>query len=182
MGARRRNLRLARGSAESVCLRADRYLHHVEEHWEGTPSLRARRQNLWLARGRADFVCLRVIAACTMASQHLTPSLPPHPRPPPAPHGNLCFGYTMINSLSRACRCLGCTPLFPSPKSVPWWGVHRHRTGWLLSKKQQMEQTTEREQSKKEEKTNVAQEQHTSGTCTQEVENRDHLAGRTKSR
>jgi len=29
MGARRRNLRLARGSADSGCLRADRYLHHV---------------------------------------------------------------------------------------------------------------------------------------------------------
>jgi len=26
-----KNLRLARGSAESVCLRADRYLHHVGE-------------------------------------------------------------------------------------------------------------------------------------------------------
>jgi len=29
MGAQRRNLRLARGSAESVCLRAHRYLHHA---------------------------------------------------------------------------------------------------------------------------------------------------------
>ena len=29
MGARRRNLRLARGSAESVCLRAHCYLHHA---------------------------------------------------------------------------------------------------------------------------------------------------------
>jgi len=46
MGAQRHNLRLARGSAESVCLRADHYLHHVEDHWGGTPSLGARRQNL----------------------------------------------------------------------------------------------------------------------------------------
>ena len=27
---------------------------------------------------------------------------------------------------------LGRTPLFPSPKSVRLWGVHRHRTGWRL--------------------------------------------------
>ena len=46
MGAQRHNLRLARGSAKSVCLSADRYLHHVEDHWGGTPSLGARRQNL----------------------------------------------------------------------------------------------------------------------------------------
>jgi len=29
-------------------------------------------------------------------------------------------------------KSLGCTPLFPSPKSVRLWGVHRHRTGWRL--------------------------------------------------
>jgi len=27
-------------------------------------------------------------------------------------------------------KSLGCTPLFPSPKTVRLWGVHRHRTGW----------------------------------------------------
>jgi len=29
-------------------------------------------------------------------------------------------------------KSLGYTPLFPSPKSVRLWGVHRHRTGWCL--------------------------------------------------
>ena len=32
----------------------------------------------------------------------------------------------------RIQKSLGCTPLFPSPKSVCLWGVHRHRTGWRL--------------------------------------------------
>jgi len=29
-------------------------------------------------------------------------------------------------------KSLGCTPLFPSSKSVRVWGVYRHRTGWRL--------------------------------------------------
>jgi len=29
-------------------------------------------------------------------------------------------------------KSLGCTPLFPSPKNVRLWGVHRHPTGWRL--------------------------------------------------
>jgi len=29
-------------------------------------------------------------------------------------------------------KSLGCTPLFPSPKSVRLWGVHRHHTGCCL--------------------------------------------------
>jgi len=29
-------------------------------------------------------------------------------------------------------KSLGCTPLFPSPKSFRLWGVHRYRTGWRL--------------------------------------------------
>jgi len=92
-GARRRNLRFARGSAESVCLRADHYLHHVEDHWGGTPSVRARRITYdWRAAAPTLFVFV-LIATCTMARQHLTPSLPPHSRPSPAPHSHLCFGY-----------------------------------------------------------------------------------------
>jgi len=29
-------------------------------------------------------------------------------------------------------KSLGCAPLFPSPKCVRLWGVHRHRTCWRL--------------------------------------------------
>ena len=71
----------------------------------------------------------------------------------PAPCSHLYFGYrqpvpgALLGFASAAAKdratlhiphtpwqsiqkSFGCTPLFPSPKSVRLWGVHRHRTGW----------------------------------------------------
>ena len=86
MGARRRNLRLARSSAESVCLRADRYLHHVEDHWGGTPPMeRGGKTYDWRATAPTLFVFV-LIATCTMARQDLTPCLAPLQHPCMQPH------------------------------------------------------------------------------------------------
>jgi len=69
MGARRRNLRLARGSAESVCLCAHHYLHHVPPKLHTRPCT------------------LTTPLHSTTLHSHLLPS---HTVPP---HRHLCLGY-----------------------------------------------------------------------------------------
>jgi len=115
MGARRRNLLSARGSAASVCLRADRYLHHVEDHCGGfPPSERSGKTHDWRAAAPILFVFV-LIATCTMARQDLTPCLAPSQHPcmqphftpacsPPIPLHPIAISVLAINSLSRARR------------------------------------------------------------------------------
>jgi len=84
MGARRRNLRLARGSAESVCLHADRY--HVEDQWGGlSPPERGGKTYDWRAAAPILFVFV-LIATCTMTRQDLTPCVAPSQHPCIQPH------------------------------------------------------------------------------------------------
>jgi len=70
-GRAAQNLRLARGSAESVCLRAHRYLHHAPPRPHTRPHT------------------LTTPSHATTPHSHL---LPTHT---PAPHSHLCFGYTL---------------------------------------------------------------------------------------
>ena len=84
MGARRRNLRLARGSAKYVCLRAHRCLHHAPPRPHTRPGT------------------LTTPLHATTLHSHL---LPAHT---PAPHRHLCFGYKMpvrhvLLSLASGC-------------------------------------------------------------------------------
>jgi len=71
MGSRRRNLRLARGSAESVCLRDHGYLHHAPPRPHTRPHT------------------LTTFFHATTLHSHL---LLTHT---PAPHSHLCFGYKL---------------------------------------------------------------------------------------
>ena len=71
MGARRQNLRLARGSAESVCLRAHCYLHHTPPRPHSRPRT------------------LTTPLYATALHSHLIPAHTP------ALHGHLSFGYKL---------------------------------------------------------------------------------------
>jgi len=73
MGARRQPLRLARGSAKSVCLRAHCYLHHALSRLHTRP---------------------RTLTTPLNATT-LHTSLPRVPRLHPAPHSHLYFGYKL---------------------------------------------------------------------------------------
>jgi len=144
MGARWQNLRLARGSDDSICLRAHHYLYHG------------------LARPHTRPRTHTTSFHTTTLHSHIIPA---HTAPP---HSHLYFGYKLpvqhvtlvfasvaaqdrdtlhIHSThsiktrthptptrlgKNIHKSLGCTLLLPSPKSVRLWGVHRHRTGWRL--------------------------------------------------
>jgi len=71
MGARRRNLRLAHGSAKSVCLRDDRYLYHAPPRPYTLPGT------------------LTTPLHATTLHSHLLPAYTP------VPHSYLSFGYKL---------------------------------------------------------------------------------------
>jgi len=102
VGARRRNLRLARGSAESVCLRTHRYLHHAPPR----PHTRPR--------------TLTTPLHATTLHSHL---LPTHT---PAPHSHLSFGY----KLTVTARTTGVAPNVAKDRApphplTPWQSIQR---------------------------------------------------------
>jgi len=102
MGARRRNLPLAHGSAESVCLRTHRYLHHAPP-----------RQHTWPRT-------LTTPLYATTLHSHL---LPGHT---PAPHSHLSFGY----KLTVTARTTGLVPNVAKDRApphplTPWQSIQR---------------------------------------------------------
>ena len=130
MGARRRYLRLARDSADSVCLRAHHSLVHAPPSHHTQPRT------------------LTTPLHATTLHSHLLPANTP------APHSHLYFGYKLpvrhvpLGLVSAAAkdratvhipsrlgrvytRALVLLPSSPH-QSFRLWGVHRHRTGGRL--------------------------------------------------
>jgi len=143
MGARRRPLRLAHGSADSVPLRAHRCLQHAppkphtrprtsQHHCTQPHSTPTSSPPTFLHPIAISILAVNSLsrARCWASSQkllrierhptstQLTPLTPQTPNP-----------HTPWQSIHKS---LGCNPLLLSPKSVRLLGVHRHRTGWRL--------------------------------------------------
>ena len=102
MVVQRRNLRLVRGSADSACLRARRYLHHAPPR----PHTRPR--------------TLTTPLHATILHSHL---LPAHT---PAPHSHLYFGY----KLTVTARTTGLAPNVAKDRApphplTPWQGIQK---------------------------------------------------------
>ena len=145
MGARRRNLRLARGSADSGCLLTHLCLYHAlprphpASHPHNTlacnysslpplsvlpPPHTHTFQHIIFCKYIGPRLCVRffVKGARSMGLLHIHTTHFINTRKHPTPK--------RLDKVYKG-ESLGCTPLFPSTKTVRLWDVYRYRTGCI---------------------------------------------------
>jgi len=147
MGAWRRNLRLARGSANSVCLLLRHYLQYappkIQPPTHTTPLLAPHFPPTSLPTTQLHLIAISVLAINSLLAR--TPGLVPTIVKDSATLHNYTnhsintrtqptstrLGKVYKRKLLHKLR-LGCSALPPSPRSIRLWDLHRHRTGWHL--------------------------------------------------